>query len=476
MRKFKKAIALTLAMVMTASLTACGGSNNASTDPTKAPTTAPEKTDPTDAAKTDAPEATVAATQETSNVPEVNDEKIYIYGWNQDVNNNVLKYFLEDYPQYKDLIVFVDTGGSNQYQENIDPLLEDSSNEQHPDIWAMEMDYIMKYTDSDLTMDLSELGITSDDTKDMYQYTVDAATVDGKLKGISWQAAPGAIFYRRDMAKEWFGTDDPEEVSKLFADWDTVIATGKTVLEKSGGQTKLFSGTDDVKRVYQAGRTQAWYDDTDTIVIDPVMDQYLDFAKVLYDEGLTCNTTQWTDTNWTANMATDNVFAYCGCTWFLHWTIKANCGGEKVGEGTFGKWGLCKAPVDYYWGGTWLGVSKDAANPGLCSLVLKYLCNAENMEKICSGSLDYVNNKTAIANMVSKGLGAYEFLGGQDFLAYFSPLAEEIQLPAMCAEDFTITQTFDTQATEYATGNKTKEQAIEDFKNNVVDLYPFLKK
>ena len=32
---------------------------------------------------------------------------------------------------------------------------------------------------------------------------------------------PGLLVYRRDIAKDVFGTDDPEEVGKRMKDWDT---------------------------------------------------------------------------------------------------------------------------------------------------------------------------------------------------------------------------------------------------------------
>ena len=40
---------------------------------------------------------------------------------------------------------------------------------------------------------------------------------DGNLKGLSWQGCPGTMIYRRDIAKEVFGTDDPAEVQKKGA-------------------------------------------------------------------------------------------------------------------------------------------------------------------------------------------------------------------------------------------------------------------
>lgn len=485
MKKRNKFLALLLVLVMTASLAACGtkatdetptAGQSQSTNDNKESTDAAKETETTETNTTETAEATPEVPESVITGDTSREDAFYVYCWNTDVQNNVINYFTKFYPEYADRIVYVDCGGSNFYQQKIDPLLQDPSNPQYPDLFAVEMDYIMKYTASDYTMDVADLGITEADMANMYPYTIQAATVEGAVKALSWQAAPGAMMYRRSLAKEYLGTDDPAEVQKYFSDWNTMVETGKTILSKSNGETKLFSGVDDVKRVYQASRETAWYDESDTLVVEQTMLDYMDFAKVLYDNGLTNNTTQWSEA-WSANAATDNTFAYMGCTWFLHWCLKAYSGGTTVGEGTYGDWAMTAGPQPYYWGGTWLTASSHCSDPELAGLIMKAAtCNTEIMKDICLNTLDYVNNKQAIAELIAEGAGAYEFLGGQDFLAYFAPLAEKIELPAMCGEDFYITLAFDNQVTEYTGGRKTKEQAVEDFKSAVIDLYPYLQK
>lgn len=483
----KKMLALALAASMaTVSLAGCGGSSTASsTDATKTETTDTATTDTatkdTETTDTETTTDTAAADTTEEAIPENEvignpdaEDAFYIYCWNGDVMNNVIKYVSEKYPEVADRVVYVNTGGSDYYQTKIDALLDDPTNPQYPDMIAMEMDYIQKYTDSDYTLPVSDLGITDADMKNMYQYTIDAATVDGKVKGLSWQACPGAMMYRRSLAEKYLGTSDPDKVQEFFKDWDTMLATGKKILADSNGATKLFSGVDDVKRVYQAARKNAWYDENSVVSVEDTMLDYMDYAKALKDEGLTNGTDQWAD-EWTANVNNDNTFAYMGCTWFLQWTLKQNCGGEKVGEGTYGDWAMCAGPQAYYWGGTWLGATAGCSDKEFAGKIMKAgTCDPEIMKNICKVSLDYVNNKEAVASLSAEGAGKFDFLGGQDFLAYFSPLAEKIQLPAMCGEDFYITNAFDAQVTSYVNGEKDKDKAVEDFKAYVVDLYPYL--
>lgn len=469
----KRFLSLLMVTVMLI-ITACG---NKDTDTKNDPTKKSNVEEPTTAEGETIPDNVITGNKDAK-------DAFYVYCWNDDVMNNVIKYFNQAYPEYADRIVYVNTGGSNYYQSKIDALLEDPDNPQYPDMIAMEMDYIMKYTDSDYTLPVTDLGITKADMKNMYQYTIDAATVDGVVKGLSWQACPGAMMYRRSLAQKYLGVSEPDQVQEYFKDWDTMLATGKKILEASNGETKLFSGVDDVKRVYQASRKVAWYDDKSVLGVEDTMQDYMDFAKQLYDLGLTNNTSQWSD-EWSANAATDNTFAYMGCTWFLQWCLKNYCGAEyddsgkvvqeSIADSTYGDWAMCAGPQSYYWGGTWLGATAGCSDKELAGKIMKAAtCDTEVMKSICKGSLDYVNNKVAIKELSAEGVGTYEFLGGQDFLSYFSPLAESIKLPAMCGEDFYITNAFDTQVTEYVTGKKTKKEAIKDFKDYVIDLYPYL--
>jgi multiple sugar transport system substrate-binding protein len=47
----------------------------------------------------------------------------------------------------------------------------------------------------------ADVGLSDADVANMYQYTKDICTVDGKLKAVSWQATPGLYAYRRDLPK-----------------------------------------------------------------------------------------------------------------------------------------------------------------------------------------------------------------------------------------------------------------------------------
>lgn len=101
-------------------------------------------------------------------------------------------------------------------------------------------------------------------------------------------------------------------------------------------------------------------------------------------------------------------------------------------------------------------------------------CDTDVLTEVSRQTLDYVNNKTAMKTLEDNGEGAYDFLGGQDFIAVFAPLAEDVDVSFMSAYDQTINDLLGTQITEYSLGNKDKETAIADFKAAVAEAYPSL--
>ncbi len=421
------------------------------------------------------PDATTEADATTDDAADVatSSDPFYIYSWNTEVQER-LAFVFEQYPEIEERVVYVNVGDSAIYQEKIDALLATPDAAEYPDLIAFEAAYIMKYTNSDYTLPVTDLGITDADLTEMYPYTLTIATDqrDGSLKGLSWQSCPGSMMYRRSLAIEYLGTDDPAEVQEYFKDWDTFLETARMINEASNGATKVLSSNGDVSNVFNANKTTPWVDANGVFSMDPAMEEYMDVVKVLEEENLTGKTTTWTE-EWNAGPASDAVFSYFGCTWFLHWVIKSNCGGEAVGEGTYGDWAMCQGPAPYYWGGTWLGATAGCSDTDLAGQIMQALCcDTEIMTSMSEATLDYVNNKAAMATLSEAGLGAYEFLGGQDFIEVFSPLADNVDVSWMSAYDQKINELLGTQLDSYSIGAKDKETAIADFKAAVAEAYP----
>lgn len=190
---------------------------------------------------------------------------INIYSWNSEFRERVEAIYPEVKEASKDGTVTMLNDGTeihwiinpNQdgvYQQKLDEALmkqADASADDKVDIFLSETDYVNKYTDADAdaAMPLTDLGIDPEtDLADQYEFTkVTASDVNGVQRGSTWQCCPGLLVYRRDIAMDAFGTDDPEEIGQKVKDWDTIKATAAE-LKAKGYYT--FSSYADTFRPY----------------------------------------------------------------------------------------------------------------------------------------------------------------------------------------------------------------------------------
>ena len=145
----------------------------------------------------------------------------------------------------------INTNEGGVYQNKLDEALlaqADAAADDKVDIFLIEADYALKYTNSPYCMNIADLGITADDLANQYAYTQQIVTVDGALKGVTWQATPGLFAYRRSIAKEVLGTDDPTEVQAQLSDWTKfeevagkMKAAGYTMLAGYADAYRTFS-------------------------------------------------------------------------------------------------------------------------------------------------------------------------------------------------------------------------------------------
>ena len=424
------------------------------------------------------------AEEETKEVPEneisgdaASEDAFVVWGWNDDIKKILDGPFKDAYPDDYERIVFVNTGGSDYYQSKLDPILDDPSSELYPDLMGLEVDYVQKYVNNpDWVMAAADLGITEDDMKNMYQYNIDLGTdVDGNVRALFWQATPGCIQVRADLAEKYLGTTDPDELAKMFADYDTILETAKKVNDASEGKCKLFSGYDELKRMLTNSRSVGFYDENDKITLDDNIQKYMELAKAMYDDELTYNTAQW-GADWYACMDGDGVesnaaAAYMGCPWFTYW-----CLSDAWKDNTI----LVPTPDQCYWGGTGLAATANCSDTELAGKIMKYLtCDVDGMTAINALNSDYVNNTEAIAGIIESGASAdgngYLYSkSGQNFMEFFLPLADGLDASTVTAEDQQILSMLDTQVQAYATGEKDLDTAIEDLKAAIHDTYSYL--
>ena len=195
------------------------------------------------------------------------------------------------------------------------------------------------------------------------QYSVSIGTnSDGQVDGLGYQATGGCFIYRRSIAKDVFGTDDPAEISAIIGggsgSWDKFWEAAATLADAG---CAIVSGDGDVWHAVENSSDAGWLTEDGLLQIDPKREAFLDISKDLHDNGWSNDTQDWQDA-WFADMKGEGakpVFGFFGPAWLINYTLAPNCGGSAPGEGTYGDWAVCAPPIGFFWGGTWILANKN---------------------------------------------------------------------------------------------------------------------
>lgn len=410
---------------------------------------------------------------------------INIYSWNDEFRQRLEAVYPEVKETSKDGTVTTLKDGTeihwiinpNQdgvYQQKLDEALmnqADASADDKVDIFLSETDYVYKYTDAaaDVAMPLTDLGIDPDkDLADQYDFTkTTASDADGVQRGSTWQCCPGLLVYRRDIAKDVFGTDDPEEVGKKMKDWDTAKATAEK-LKAKGYYT--FASYADTFRLYGNSISQPWVEDGATTVnVDQQVMNWIKDSKEWLDAGYLNKTVkgQWND-DWNKAMGSESkVFAFLFPAWGIDFTLKPNWDGED------GEWAVTNPPQEYNWGGSYIHAATGTDNPEHAKdIILALTGNKDNLLKISKDYSDFTNTKSGMQEVAKDDTFASDFLGGQNPFTYFSPVAENIKIAPLSAYDQGCVELIQNAFSDYFQGQVDYDKAKSNFETAIKERYP----
>ncbi len=354
------------------------------------------------------------------------------------------------------------------YQKALDEALKgqkDSDNK--VDMFLIEADYALKYTDSKDTdysglvaLSPQDIGITDDDTKNMFEYTKDAVRdpISGDVKALSWQATPGLLYYDVAMAKEVLGTDEPDKVQEFVKDWDAFKDTAKKMKDKGYMMLSSFA---DTFRVFGANMTAPWVTDK-KLNLDPQMEAWIKQTKEFTDNGWNNKTDQWTDA-WNSDMKKGSkVF----CFFMPSWGVD-NCLYKQGGDDAKGKWKATVGPAGWFWGGSWICGAVDSDNQDIVADIMKTMtCNTDVAKFLIDSVGEMVNNKEAVAQ--AKDSYKNEFLGGQNHIALMADSADKISLKGkISAYDQTCVEKLQGDMAEYFKGTASYDDCLKKWKKDV---------
>ena len=450
----KKALALLLALVMVLSLAACGGTDTP--DPTEAPKA--------DAPATEAPKEEAPATE----APAAEEGKVFrIYAWNEEFKGFFEKYY--EVPEGITVEWVINPSDGGVYQDKLDEALlnqANASDDEKIDMFLAEADYILKYTDSEFTQDITALGVT--DFSNTYEYTVQAASdANGVVKGVSFQCCPAALIYRRSIAQDVLGTSEPAEVQELLNSWEKFNTVAADAKAKGYYMTASESAT---FRVFSNNTTAPLVNEAGELVLDEAIVAWQAQAKDFADKGYTLTADIWSD-ECTAQMFADGkTMCYFGPAWYFNFSMGNAQDPEK---GCYGDWAIVEGPQAHFWGGTWLLAATGSDNPTMLADVMDTFINDEEVCKaLIENEAQFTNNQAVNAAFAQDPDYGNAFLGGQNDVAVFVELAKNIKFENKTIYDQLLTEGLQGYWREYCDGTVTEAEAMANYYKYINEKYP----
>lgn len=459
--KLKKAAALIMAGLMTFSMTACSGNSGADKQGTSA-------------------NDNEAVEKEVAGNPDA-DENLVVWTLAEDLKE-FADYYVEKNPNVKIETVVI---APADYPTKIQTAMR--GKQTTPDIIVGEPQQLTDMFEAGYFEDLDQAPYNAQDYADkIVDYVWDVGKdADGIQRAISYQITPSGIFYRRDIAEQVFGTADPNEIGKLFADYKTIEETGQKL--KDAGY-KIFAS--DQELAYNQGNG-AWVQDG-KLVVDEDRKQYMDLCVNLYQKDMTAYVAAWSGTWYqgmggtipviaegtnvwdetemekaSENSDTTEIFAYGLPAWGV--TIMRDYVGDLSG-----KWGICAGPSYGFGGGTFIGISALSEHKDFAWDFVKFCTLTEETAEwwIEQSEGDMVSYVPSLEKHKDDENSVY---GGQKLFQFFMEQAEGINYSKVTKYDQKLNEEWSLAINSIKSGEKTKEEALNNFYDIVESTYPELK-
>ncbi len=422
---------------------------------------------------------------EATNDPSV--KTINVWAFTDEVPNMIQKY-VDTHPDFGyEINTTIVPTTDGLYQPALDAALQ-AGGAEAPDIYCAEAAFVLKYAQGDASgyaAPYADLGIDVDkaikDAK-IADYSVEIGTnPNGDVVALGYQATGGAFIYRRSVAKDVWGTDDPATVKTKIGggsgNWDQFFVAAEELKAKGYG---IISGDGDLWHAVENSSDEGWVVDG-KLNIDPKREAFLDLSKKLKDNGYHNDTQDWQE-GWFADMKGEGekeVLGFFGPAWLINYTMGDNCGDDKETperEGTYGDWAICESPVGFFWGGTWVLANKDSKVKAAVGDIIEWITLDTSETGLqymwANGTLNGEGGtKDSVASgvVMEKSNGEMEFLGGQNMFDVFVPANAFANGKNLTQYDETINSAWRDAVRQYTAGELSRDEAIAAFKATVGD-------
>ncbi|WP_336760002.1 ABC transporter substrate-binding protein [Paenibacillus sp. USHLN196] len=369
--------------------------------------------------------------------------------------------FEQKYPDIK--VNFVNIPG-NFYITKLKSALQTTS--KAPDVFMIENANIRELIDVPYLENLSASPYNANDLIQQQYAFVQANEKDseGNVRAIGYQGTPGGIYYRRDLAKKYLGTDDPEKVGSQIDTWEKIFEIGEQVQQSSGNKVHALANWNAISNSYDG---IPWVKDG-KLVIDPTYMEVLDLVREARERHVLAEYEDGS-AGYAASMQKGEVMFYPGATWGLQYTFKANA------PDTEGMWGLAQGPSAFSAGGTYIAMYSKSEKKDLAWKFIEFYNFDHDFLSELAKEQDYFTSNMVVNDELAPSLSS-PYLGGQKHFEFFSVAAKRVPVYERTKYDATINNDIYKNVLQLYLNQdiQTKDEAVKRIKRDVALRFPEL--
>ncbi len=213
------------------------------------------------------------------------------------------------------------------------------------------------------------------DLSNIFEYQVNlCSNAKGELVFLPMDISSAALAYKKSLALEYLGTDDPYELAEMLPDWDAFLEKGIEVRDASDGKIFMFASLTGVKQVLDGQNPQPVI--TDNKLDMTSINTTLGVMEKFRDNGIVDNMDE-SSAAYSASYADDIHIFYPCASWTPAYTIAPN---DPDGAD---RWGLMIPPCGCYsWGGSALGIPKEAPHKDEAYAFLTWFTSLEGCKAV----------------------------------------------------------------------------------------------
>lgn len=404
-----------------------------------------------------------------------------------------LSVFAEKYEEETGVKVHVTKYDSEEYEEVINNYFNDARYSEYnngPDVFVAEPQMLDVFYDNGYFTNLDNFGISDYEDKQIDYVWKLGIDEKGIHRTVSYQVTPAGIYFRADIAKEVFGTDNPDEVGALFRDYSTICETAERLKEAGyllfassreleyfldfsnwinrndfNVEVNQFEYIDTITQLKQSGCildyepfSDYWYQGMEKaipIIPDDILNDMENNSENLGDIE--------TD-EYISGCEAKEVFAYGLPTWGVIIMRDALESDEHV-------WKVCSGPSEGYGGGSFLGISDKSTKKDTAYDFIRFCTLDEDVAEwwITVSNHDVTALKSVLNNHIDDDV---DILGNEKMYRFWKNESDKMGISNISRYSSYLTKLVRDTVSKISSGELSRQEASLFFYGSIKRKYP----